>query len=77
MTVALDWSTVTTDVVCPLCEYNLRGLSENRCPECGYVFDWNEVLHPEIVRHPYLFEHNPKRSIRSLTVTVRSAPPAI
>ena len=74
MTVALDWSTVTTDVVCPLCEYNLRGLSENRCPECGYVFDWNEVLHPEIVRHPYLFEHNPKRSIRSLFATVGSGP---
>jgi hypothetical protein len=60
-----EWPTITTDVVCPLCEYNLRGLVENRCPECGYVFDWNEVLHPEIVRHPYLFEHNRKRPVRS------------
>lgn len=24
------------DVVCPVCRYNLRGLSEPRCPECGH-----------------------------------------
>jgi len=23
------------DVECPLCRYNLRGLSSSRCPECG------------------------------------------
>jgi hypothetical protein len=23
------------DVACPLCEYNLRGLTSARCPECG------------------------------------------
>jgi hypothetical protein len=23
------------DVVCPLCSYNLRGLTHPRCPECG------------------------------------------
>ena len=23
------------DVVCPLCGYNLRGLTSSRCPECG------------------------------------------
>src|SRR3954468_17440650 len=23
------------DVTCPLCRYNLRGLTSTRCPECG------------------------------------------
>lgn len=28
---------------CPDCEYNLTGLTENRCPECGQDFDPEEV----------------------------------
>ena len=24
------------DVPCPLCAYNLRGLTSPRCPECGH-----------------------------------------
>lgn len=24
---------------CPVCRYDLRGLAENRCPECGTAFD--------------------------------------
>jgi hypothetical protein len=27
----------TRDVKCPLCGYNLRGLTSERCPECGEV----------------------------------------
>src|SRR5215213_8582731 len=65
-----DWSTLSKDVVCPLCDYNLRGLSDTRCPECGYSFIWEEVLNPEILRHPYLFEHNPRRNIRSFFATL-------
>lgn len=30
----------TFDVECELCHYNLRGLSEPRCPECG---EWTEL----------------------------------
>src|SRR5207253_533606 len=67
---APDWSTVAREVLCPLCEYNLRGLVQNRCPECGYEFAWEEVLHPEVVRHPWLFEHNPRRNIKSFFRTL-------
>lgn len=28
----------TEDIPCPACGYNLRGLSEARCPECGHKF---------------------------------------
>jgi hypothetical protein len=28
---------------CPGCGYNLTGLSEARCPECGATFDWDVV----------------------------------
>ncbi len=27
------------DVLCPVCEYNLRGLTDMRCPECGTSID--------------------------------------
>lgn len=29
--------------VCPACGYDLRGLSERRCPECGRAFTYAEV----------------------------------
>lgn len=28
---------------CPHCEYNLTGLVDPRCPECGTTFDWDDV----------------------------------
>jgi hypothetical protein len=28
---------------CPNCDYNLTGLTENRCPECGSEFDLDEL----------------------------------
>lgn len=33
------------DLFCPHCDYNLRGLTEDRCPECGNGFDRRELLH--------------------------------
>ncbi len=32
-----------SDLFCPKCDYNLTGLTENRCPECGTVFDPEEL----------------------------------
>ncbi|MEX2218812.1 MAG: YcxB family protein [Phycisphaerales bacterium] len=40
MRALLAWN----DVPCPACRYNLRGLTEPRCPECGLV------LGPEVLR---------------------------
>ena len=55
---APDWSGPDApDLACPLCGYNLRGLVEPRCPECGYAFAWRELLSPAFREHPYLFEH--------------------
>jgi len=31
-------------VTCPTCGYNLTGLSEARCPECGTRFTLDELL---------------------------------
>src|SRR5258705_7763065 len=67
---AVDWATVSTPVECPLCLYNLRGLTEPRCPECGYQFQWAELLDPQHPRHPFLFEHHPRRNLWSFFKTL-------
>ena len=59
---APDWDRVGPEVSCPLCRYNLRGLVEPRCPECGYRFEWPDLLDPARRRHPFLFEHHPEHS---------------
>ena len=58
-------------LLCPLCEYDLRGQVEPRCPECGYRFDWDELRDPSRRLHPYLFEHHPERNLWSLLRTLR------
>jgi hypothetical protein len=67
---APDWMTFEDAIECPLCEYNVRGLVEPRCPECGYAFTWPEVLDPNRRRHPYLFEHHSGRSTWSFLATL-------
>lgn len=57
-------------VVCPICEYDLRGLVEPRCPECGFKFEWRELLDPALRAHPYLFEHHPRHNLWSFWRTL-------
>ncbi|HSW45154.1 MAG TPA: hypothetical protein VLM89_06245 [Phycisphaerae bacterium] len=67
------WTLINHDVLCPLCDYNLRGLSNPRCPECGYRFEWSEMLDPNRQPHPFLFEHHPERNWWSYWRTVAGA----
>ena len=64
-----DWQTQSADVHCPLCNYNLRGLAEPRCPECGYQFTWPELLDPARRRHAYLFELHQESNFKSFWKT--------
>src|SRR2546423_12181424 len=65
-----DWTSQQAEISCPMCEYNLRGLTEPRCPECGYRFEWKDLLDAKLRRHPYLFEHHPERKFKSFSKTV-------
>ncbi|MCB9853424.1 MAG: hypothetical protein H6819_10045 [Phycisphaerales bacterium] len=67
---APDWASFLDEIECPLCGYNLRGLSEARCPECGGVFEWRDLLDPNCRRHAYLFEYDPKASAGSFFRTM-------
>jgi hypothetical protein len=66
---APDWESSAQEIVCPLCEYNLRGLMEPRCPECGYRFDWAELRASQADKHPYLFEQQTSRRAQAFWKT--------
>ena len=64
------------DLRCPLCSYDLRGLTDPRCPECGFAFAWAELRDAQRARHPWLFEHGRGRNVRSfLSTYARAAVP--
>ncbi|MGA2498679.1 MAG: hypothetical protein ABSH20_13115 [Tepidisphaeraceae bacterium] len=65
-----DWAAITKDVHCPLCGYNLRGLEQPRCPECGLQFRWVELFEAARTQHPYLYEHQPWWNIGAFLKTV-------
>jgi hypothetical protein len=56
-------------LLCPLCDYNLHGLPEPRCPECGYAFDWEELRLAVSERKSWFFEHAQRKRIRALIRT--------
>jgi hypothetical protein len=60
-----DWDSHPTDLLCPLCGYNLRHLTVARCPECGFTFHWDELLEAERTKHKYLFEHGEGHSFKT------------
>src|SRR5690348_9108847 len=68
---APQWDQITEVILCPLCDYNLRGISEPRCPECGYRFAWPELMEVARQSHPTLFDHNPRRKLRNFLATLR------
>jgi hypothetical protein len=64
-------STATADsLLCPLCDYDLRGQVEPLCPECGYTFQWEDLRDPSRRKHKYLFEHHPEQNVRSFLRTL-------
>ena len=63
----------TAELACPLCGYSLRGLTEPRCPECGFAFTWAELLDERRDRHPYLFEHARRPAESPTRALVRTA----
>jgi hypothetical protein len=67
------WDTISTEITCPLCEYNLRGLTEPRCPECGHQFEWETLTDPRNAEHPFLYEHGKTRRLRRGLQTLRES----
>ena len=63
-------ASLTETLPCPLCEYDLRGLTDPRCPECGYSFAWSDLTDPTRRLHRYLFEHHPERNVWSFARTL-------
>jgi hypothetical protein len=66
-----DWNTVTEEVSCPRCEYNLRGLPTPRCPECGLDFSWTAIFQAAHNQRDWLFEHQwKKKPVRAFFQTL-------
>ena len=53
-----DWEAITFEVHCSRCGYNLRTLTNPRCPECGFEFEWKTVIEAFFRKNFALFEHN-------------------
>ncbi len=58
---------VAADYLCTQCGYNLRGLIEDRCPECGTGFDRTTLSDGRI---PWMHRHSRGR-LRAYWATVR------
>ncbi len=57
------------ELVCPRCDYSLRGLVDPRCPECGFAFAWEELTDLGRDNHRWLFEHGRGRTVRTFVAT--------
>jgi hypothetical protein len=52
-----DWNSIDFDVNCSRCGYNLRTLTNPRCPECGFQFEWRALIEGFQNSSIHLFEH--------------------
>lgn len=74
-------ASIVQSPVCPRCRYDLRGATASwsescrctgRCPECGFDFDWADLLRPDRQRDERFIEHTrrrrriPRAAIRTL-----------
>lgn len=57
------------DLACPLCGYDLRGLPEHRCPECGHAFDPDELRRAKLEKREWFYEHATRRRGRAFLAT--------
>ena len=64
-----DWSGMDSQVHCSICSYNLRGLTNPRCPECGYPFQWSELRPRSNSWIDRFFEYATHSFIRSFLFT--------
>lgn len=55
---------------CPLCDYNLRGLIDPRCPECGHRFSWDDLIDEDRRKLHWLFEQRRDRNVASFARTL-------
>ncbi len=44
--------TAAASLHCPMCRYDLTGLRESRCPECGAAFDPAALANAQAMRRP-------------------------
>lgn len=63
-------SPLAEDIHCPLCDYNLRGLSDPRCPECGYTFTWPALRRQFRHQNTFAFDATARPGLRSLLKTM-------
>jgi len=50
-------ATARAELVCPRCDYSLRGLPSPRCPECGVEFRWEDLADVNEARASGFFEY--------------------
>ena len=62
----------THDAPCPGCWYNLRGIDQPICPECGLELEYQQILHiPEAMNSSgEIHAEKPKRPGSKLCVSV-------
>jgi hypothetical protein len=70
-----DWKTLTVELRCPRCGYDLRMLPQARCPECGLEFRWGELIAAarQRLKSPLFEYHWRDRPVRSFFGTLGRA----